>query len=83
MVWCIFVFVLVERIIGNIFIIKVIEVIKIGCKCKWLVFLIVDRVFILLFCSFLVNFIIRMVFLVVSLINIISFIWVKILLLLL
>lgn len=83
MVWCILELVLVDIVIGSIFMMKVMDVISIGWRCKWFVFLMVESVFIFLFCSFFVNLIIRMVFFVVRLISIIKFIWVKILLLLL
>lgn len=35
MVWCIFVLVLVDIIRGIMFMMKVIDVIRIGCRCRW------------------------------------------------
>lgn len=64
-----------------VLVIKVMEVIMIGCRCRWYVFSVVFMMFFFWIFSLWVNLMIRMVFLQVRFIRIIRFICMKMLLL--
>lgn len=80
---CIFVLVLCESISGMVLVMKVMDVIMIGCSCRWQVFSVVFMMFLLFIFSFWVNLMIRIVFLYVRFISIIRLICMNMLLLLL
>lgn len=80
MVWCILVFVLLVSISGIMLVMKVNDVIRIGCSCKCVVLSMVVSGLVFLFFFVWVNFMIRIVFLVVRLISIMKLICVKMLL---
>lgn len=81
-VLCILVLVLVDKIRGSIFIMKVIDVIRMGCSCRCVVFSVVCIGVWLVNFSLWVNLMIRMVFFVERFISMIKLICVKMLLLL-
>lgn len=73
-VFCVFEFVFDVIVSGSILYINVIDVIKIGCKWRWIVVIVVLISFIFLFILWIVNFIIKMVFFDVRLIVVNRFI---------
>lgn len=78
-VCCVLLLVLLVSISGIIFNVKVREVIRIGCKCSFVVVNVVLIRFFFFFINCFVNLIIRIVFLVESLIRVIRFILKKML----
>lgn len=74
MVWWELVLVLVEIVIGIMFMMNVNDVIRIGWKCRCVVLMVVLCRFLFVVCCFIVNFMIRIVFFVVRLIMVIRLI---------